>query len=404
MEQLALTYFPFPHVFRGERHDGSMSSWADRCLRCADRECERSVEKGLRLCRYGVNFQRVDADLLVAGIVVRDYPGVPTEARQRALRRAGKNTVTRDQLARTIAQGDVALAELQSELQERLDRVVEEYRASRGYEQDVVDLLRPELQQTLAQVHDYKQFVQQITQNIDVILEQRFPGEPIDRKLDMAEHEETAIYWAAQLMDEKLDAALYLMYPERIHELRDRGRFRFHGLVTKYRKIYQRQCDAKRLRVHSQGESRALVEGNGRAISIIPHTFIDNAVKYAPEGSSIILAFEENHDSLTFSVESFGPPILPEERAKICELFFRGSEARRRNGDGTGFGLASAQNVARVLDLPMSVTQDDTRTGPEDTRFTVATVTVPILAPTASADAWPARRAARPAGRARDRR
>jgi signal transduction histidine kinase len=396
MEQLALTFFPFPHVFRGDRQDGTVSTWPERCIRCQDRHCERSAEKGLRLCAFGVNYQRVDEDLLVAGIVVRDYPGVPTEARKRVLRQVGRNVITHEQLARTLAQADIATSGLEKELRDRMDAIVDSYQTSEAYKHEAVALLKPDMERALGQVHDYKQFVQQIVQNIDVILETRFPGLAIEQKLDKAEHEEAAIYWAAQLMDEKLDAALYLLYPERLHEMRDRGWFRFHGLVTKYRKIYQRQIEAKGLKVRTEGESWAKVEGNAKAIAIIPHTFIDNAVKYAPSRSTITLAFEERGEELKFSVESFGPPLLAGEQDRIFELFFRGAEAKRRNSEGTGFGLASAHNVAKALRLLMTVDQDPDRPGPEDTLFTIASVTLPIAPEreTAATDQRPPRRRA----------
>lgn len=376
MEQLALTFFPYPHVFRGERREGAVTSWPDPCLSC-NRQCESSHETGLRICSYGVNYQRVDPDLLVAGIVVSDYPTARTGARQKVLRQVRAERITRAQLEKTLAKGVEATAALERELQSRRDQIIADYRESEKYQTDVVGLLRPDLERTLAQVHDYKQFVQQIIQNLDVLLEMRFPGESIEEKLDKAHHEEVAIYWSARLMDEKLDAALFLLYPERIHELRERGRFRFHGLVTKYRKIYERQIDAKQLKVATLGDSFSDVEGNSRAIAIIPHAFIDNAVKYAPAGTKIVLAFEESDELIRFAVESYGPPVLEEERDHIFDLFVRGSEAQRRHSEGTGFGLASAQNVATALGLQLSFDQKQDRRGPNDTRWTIFGVTLP---------------------------
>lgn len=269
-----------------------------------------------------------------------------------------------------------ANAAQEAEIRAAKDAILSEYRKSEAYKRDVLELLRPDLQRTLGQVHDYKQFVQQIVQNIDVILETRFPGESIDVKLEKAEHEEAAIYWAAQLMDEKLDVALFLLNPDRIHNLRDDRPFRFHGLVAKYWKIYQRQIEAKALRVVQHGESRADVDGNSRALAVVVHAFIDNSVKYAPPGSRIVFAFEESAESIKFTVESLGPPITPAERQTIFDLFVRGEEAARRHADGTGFGLASAKVVATALDIEIGLEQGDV---PErgDTRTTSAYMVVP---------------------------
>jgi signal transduction histidine kinase len=359
VEELTLTFFPLPHVYRGERRDGTFIPWASRCSSC-DQQCEVSREAGLRLCSYGVNYQRVDADLLIAGVVVRDYPGVPTPARRRAIANAGRNTVERKQLEATVARAQLADRMDLEDIRRKKDEVLAEYRQTEEYKRDVVELLRPDLQRTLGQVHDYKAFVQQIVQNIDVILETRFPGESIDEKLAKAEHEEAAIYWAAQLMDEKLDVALFLLNPERIHSLREDRPFRFHGLVTKYRKIYQRQADAKGLTFVQAGDSYASVDGNSRALAVIVHAFIDNAVKYAPAGSKVVLAFEETSDSVRLAIESLGPIIKPDERQAIFDLFVRGEEATRAFTDGTGFGLASAKLVADALGLQIGVDQSST--------------------------------------------
>jgi signal transduction histidine kinase len=284
--------------------------------------------------------------------------------------------VTRRQLETTLAHGANARVAQEAEIRAAKDVILGEYRQSEAYKRDVLELLRPDLQRTLGQVHDYKQFVQQIAQNIDVILETRFPGESIDAKLEKAEHEEAAIYWAAQLMDEKLDVALFLLNPDRIHGLRDDRPFRFHGLVSKYWKIYQRQIEAKGLKVIQHGDSYADVDGNSRALAVVVHAFIDNAVKYAPPGSRIILAFEESEESIRFTVESLGPPISVAERETIFDLFVRGEEAARRHADGTGFGLASAKVVATALDIEIALEQDDAPQ-PSDTRTTSAYMVVP---------------------------
>ena len=55
------------------------------------------------------------------------------------------------------------------------------------------------------------------------------------------------------------------------------------------------------------GDSWGRIEGNTRALGIIPHTLIDNALKYGPTGSRVIVAFEEDAETITLNVESFRP-------------------------------------------------------------------------------------------------
>jgi signal transduction histidine kinase len=354
MEKLALQFFPLPYVLSGERHDGLLQGWPARCSTC-DRQCESADREGLQLCSYGLNFVRADEDLLVAGIVVGDY-GTQTPNRAKMMRTV-KPHVTRDYVEAVVQRARETTAELQADLQRRRDEVIADYQASKGYQADLLELLRPDLETALAQVHDYKQFVQQIAQNLDVLLETRFPGRPIEDKLELATHEEVAMYWTAQLMDEKLDAALYLLYPERVHQEHERRSFRFHGLVQKYAKIYQNRISSKGLHLRYEGETWASVEGNRRAIALIPHALLDNAIKYAPEGTEIVLRFSDDAEAIDFEIESIGPRIEPYELRRIFEPFYRGKAAKTRHVEGTGFGLAEAQHVARAVGAGIVVSQ-----------------------------------------------
>ena len=370
MEELGLHFFPFPRVFRGRRYDGFSVPWAKPCASC-DRQCEQSRSIDLQLCSYGVNFQRVDDDLLIAGVVVRDYPTM-TAARKKALKAAKGHLISRDQIQAAVEHARQATTAIELELRETKEEIIAHYRDTKEYQAEIAERLRPDLERALGQVHDYKQFVAQIIQNINVMLAKKYGGTDINEHLGKATHEEVAIYWAARLMEEKLDAALFVMYPDRIDELRDRRRFRFHGAVTKYRKIYQRRMEEKRLDLDLTGESRGELETNPRAITIIPHALIDNAIKYAPEGSRIEIAFEER-DHIDFSVSGYGPLIYPEERERIFDLFFRGRDAIRRDREGTGFGLAAAQVVARTLGTEIQVRQAS-EPGPQDCRWTTFSV------------------------------
>ena len=375
MEDLALHFFPLPHVFRGERRPGLQVDWPAICARC-DRQCEAvpvSAASELRLCSYGLNYVRVDDDLLIAGIAVHDFPQKTLASRTR-LRQVGRDAVSRQEVDRIVEQSVLATETQAAELRARMDAVVDEFRESRTYQQEVVELLRPDLQMTLAQVHDYKLFVQQIIQNMNVILETKYPGLELNDKLERATHEEAALYWAAILMDERLDAALYLETPERILEPREQATFRLHGLVLKYVRVYKSRADRNGVAVNMAGTSWAEIRGNARALAIIPHTLIDNALKYAPRGTAISVRFHEASETVTLEVEGFGPKIEPEEASRIFDLFYRAEAARRMSSEGTGFGLASAQNVARAHDTEIVVKQTGQK-GPDGTFLTTFGIT-----------------------------
>lgn len=355
MERVGLKLIPLPFRVEGQQHDGMIRRAARRCERCPA-PCESSDSYDLSICSYGYDFIRVDETLLLAGFVVRGHSN-NSQARGKAVRQAKGEAVERELVTKVVTALREIGQSLDSEIEREKLQVVANYRKSREFLSDVVDAIRPDLQHALAQVHDYKQFVQQINQNMVVMLEERFPGVPIDSKLAQASHEERAIYWAAQLMDEKLDAAGFLANPEYVTE--NPKLFRFHGAVTKHLKIYKHRIEQKRVRVHEIGDSWGSIFANPRAVPIVPHAILDNAVKYAPEGSDITIRYAERDGKLDFSVESLGPTMTEDELTKVFDPFFRGSNARATSVEGSGIGLAAAQLVANKLGARIEAEQDD---------------------------------------------
>lgn len=337
------------------------------------RDCESSTSAGLGLCPFGLNYWRVSNDLLIYGVSVRNYKGA-TPAYRKMLRLAGPQAIRLQDLEAVVARCADATDHLERRLRSQQRQTMVRYRRSRRYQREIVEQIRPELQRTFGQVHDYKQFVQQVIQNLDVHLDRRFPGLPMEEKVGRASHEETAIYWAARLMDEKLDASVLVLDPSQIRNSANQRTFRLHGLVTKYLRIYQRRMDEKGLRLHEIGGSFADVHGNPRAMGIIPHALIDNAVKYAPPGSDLTLTYAMTADTVIFKIQSLGPRIADDERDRIFDFYYRGEAAQRVDSGGTGFGLAAAQLVAREMDTHIEVGQstDTTAYGSFTTTFSVS--------------------------------
>jgi signal transduction histidine kinase len=354
MEELSLCFLPFPHVFRGERRDGLTRSWPDRCSTC-DRQCETSVRSGVQLCSYGLNYLRVDDDLLIAGVLAHDFP-TSSSAFRRMRRKLEKDLTNVRELEAVLKAREVDEESLSSDLERRKQVIIDEYRRSEGYSNDVIAGLRPDVNKALSQVHDYRQLITQIVQNVNVILEADYPGVPVEQSLKYTSHELRAIYESARLMESKLEAALFLMYPERINDPSRQRLFRLHGLITKYIRIYQRAFDEKGLVVRISGLSYGDIYANPDAVGVIPHTILDNAVKYAPAHTPVIIDFAEGNDTIRFDVSSYGPRITANERARIFDLFFRGEAAACR-AVGTGFGLGLARHVAGLIDASLSVEQ-----------------------------------------------
>lgn len=84
------------------------------------------------------------------------------------------------------------------------------------------------------------------------------------------------------------------------------------------------------------------------SIEQILRIYIDNAIKYSPEGSQIELSGQVLKKSYKFSVADNGPGIMDAEKSKVFERFYRADSSRSRGSQaaGYGLGLAIAKNLA----------------------------------------------------------
>ncbi len=85
---------------------------------------------------------------------------------------------------------------------------------------------------------------------------------------------------------------------------------------------------------------------------------LDNAVKFAPHGGTVLVATTGTGGVLRLTVENSGPPLAEDELAHLFEPFYRADQARTR-GTGTGLGLGVATAVTslhggsiRALNVP----------------------------------------------------
>jgi signal transduction histidine kinase len=99
--------------------------------------------------------------------------------------------------------------------------------------------------------------------------------------------------------------------------------------------------------------------GDRQAVGLVVSNLIDNAVKYAPAGSSVRVTLETREQRALIAVEDAGPGVPKAERKKIFRRFYRIGNEDTRKSKGTGLGLFIVRQIVRrhrgdvrVLDRP----------------------------------------------------
>jgi two-component system phosphate regulon sensor histidine kinase PhoR len=92
-----------------------------------------------------------------------------------------------------------------------------------------------------------------------------------------------------------------------------------------------------------------------RALGHVLGNLIDNAIKYAPEGSTVAIAARPHGGGVQVSVQDTGPGIEAKHLPRLFERFYRVDPGRSRQLGGTGLGLAIVKHLAEAMDASVSV-------------------------------------------------
>lgn len=100
----------------------------------------------------------------------------------------------------------------------------------------------------------------------------------------------------------------------------------------------------------------AKIYGDETMIKQMIRVFLDNAVKYTPEGGSIKINSEVKDEKILLSISDTGIGIAPENLNKIFDRFFRiDSEDLVSSANGNGLGLSIAKWIADAHKITISV-------------------------------------------------
>ena len=82
---------------------------------------------------------------------------------------------------------------------------------------------------------------------------------------------------------------------------------------------------------------------------------VDNAIKYSPDETDVILACKKDGDKVYISVQDFGVGIKDEDKKRIFDRLYRCDNVRGRDGNSCGLGLTICQSIVNVLDGKITV-------------------------------------------------
>ena len=103
---------------------------------------------------------------------------------------------------------------------------------------------------------------------------------------------------------------------------------------------------AKDIEVGFTGMRGLTVYGNESQLVTAVVNFVENAVAYSPEQTSVTISTKGDADHIEVAVVDQGIGIEPRDLDRIFERFYRADRARSRATGGTGLGLAIVKHIA----------------------------------------------------------
>jgi two-component system, OmpR family, phosphate regulon sensor histidine kinase PhoR len=129
-----------------------------------------------------------------------------------------------------------------------------------------------------------------------------------------------------------------------------RERVELGSVVPLVLALFRERAEKKAVSLSSElARSPGAVEGDARALEHVLSNLVDNAVKYCPAGSRVVVSASLEGDRVNLVVSDTGPGIPAEHLPRVFERFYRVDAGRSRELGGTGLGLSIVKHMVEAM-------------------------------------------------------
>ena len=137
----------------------------------------------------------------------------------------------------------------------------------------------------------------------------------------------------------------------------NRERWDVCSLLEEVISLYDYVAEEKRITLRQELERPCFATLDASRMRQVFGNLLDNAIKYTPEGGTVIVRTRQEPGTVTIQFRDNGMGIPFEEQEKIWERLYRGDKSRSQRGLGLGLSLVQAivhahQGEVKVASLP----------------------------------------------------
>ncbi len=138
--------------------------------------------------------------------------------------------------------------------------------------------------------------------------------------------------------------------------LADAGQLTLHRRPVNLRELAAQVVERLQLRIEEKNielrvnipESISAVSADPERLAQVLSNLIDNALRYTPDGTRIVIAARATAGEVEVSVSDDGPGIPLEELPNLFRRFWRAEKSRNRATGGSGLGLAIVKQLVEA--------------------------------------------------------
>lgn len=106
-------------------------------------------------------------------------------------------------------------------------------------------------------------------------------------------------------------------------------------------------------------DGKLMVWGDPDSITQVCYNLVDNAAKFAPEGSTITVQISKKDGKAYTTVQNLGATIPPDELPLLFDRFHKADYSRSMDREGVGLGLYIVKTILNKLKENINVTSED---------------------------------------------
>lgn len=131
--------------------------------------------------------------------------------------------------------------------------------------------------------------------------------------------------------------------------------YNIYKIIEKVKKCLKERSDEKSIKIVMNARNDCKDMKAYDCIELLPYIFLDNAIKYSPNGETIHIDINENRENQHVRICSIGPMASKEEQTKLFNQGYRGERAAALTQDGMGIGLYTAKCICDLNDIQLKV-------------------------------------------------